>query len=126
MKPLQSSRISQVALTVSDLDRATAFYRDQLGLPFLFPAGNMSFFSVERMMFMLAVPEGETPPPFVIYFEVDAIQSVHGELRDSGVEFISEPHVVHRDDSQELWMAFFRDPEGNLLALREARRTNGS
>ena len=112
------SRIGQVRIAVHDIDRAVAFYRDTLGMPFLFQFPGMAFFDLDGTRLMLVDPEsrdfgGES----VIYYRVDDIARVHTILTERDVRFSDAPHVVHRDDVQELWMCFFNDPDGNVLAL---------
>ena len=111
-------RIGQIRVAVSDVDRAVAFYRDVLGIAFIFQFPGMAFFDLEGIRLMLVDPEsrdfgGES----VIYYRVDDIGLAHGKLTERGVEFSDRPHVVHRDENHELWMAFFRDPDRNVLAL---------
>ena len=111
-------RIGQIRVAVSDVDRAVAFYRDTLGMPFLFQFPGMAFFDLEGIRLMLVDPEsrdfgGES----VIYYRVDDIGLAHTKLTERRVDFSDKPHVVHRDENHELWMAFFRDPDRNVLAL---------
>ena len=116
--------IGQIHVSVNDVDRAVEFYRDILGLTFLFrvPGQPMAFFDCGGVRLYLGVPESE---PFrargMLYFRVDDIDEAHSTLRDRGVVFLDEPHVVHRDVSTELVMAFFRDPDDNNLALMAER-----
>lgn len=114
------SRIGQIALPVQDLDRAIAFYRDALGLPLLFQAPpQLAFFQCGDVRLMLEVP-GD--PEFknhasILYYKVDDIQAAHATLRDRGVAFRDEPHLIAKMPDHELWMTFFRDSEGNTGAL---------
>ena len=112
-------QIGQIAINVHDLDRATAFYRDVLGLPFLFSAPDMAFFQCGDVRLMLALPEKPEfdHPSSIIYYRVDDIEASHRALTDRGVSFDGEPVLVHKADTNELWMASFRDPDENLLAL---------
>ncbi|MDH4067286.1 MAG: VOC family protein [Acidobacteriota bacterium] len=113
------STIGQISMNARDIDRATAFYRDTLGLRFLFSAGTMSFFDCEGIRLMLGVasaPEFDHPGS-VLYFRVSDILGTHVTLADKGVAFRSPPHLVARMPDHELWMAFFDDTEGNTLAL---------
>lgn len=55
----------------------------------------------------------------MIYYSVDDIQGVYGRLASAGVEFNDEPHIIHSSENYELWMAFFKDPDGNLLAIMD-------
>ena len=116
--------LGQIALTVGDVERATAFYRDTLGMPFLFGAPGLAFFRLGDVRLMLSIPEGADPRTMAspLYFRVGDIVATHAALAARGVEFIGPPHIVHRDATVELWMTFFRDPDGNLLALMEERR----
>ncbi len=112
-------RIGQVAINVHDVDRATAFYRDVLGLRHLFRAGALSFFDCGGVRLMLDKPEKPEfdHPSSIIYFQVGDIQVTHRRIKDAGVKFEDEPHVIARMPNYDLWMTFFRDTEGNLLAL---------
>ena len=112
--------IGQIHLSVQDLPRAVAFYRDVLGMKLLFevPAQSMAFFDCGGIRLYLGVPEN---PDFrshpIIYYQVGSIGNACAALRDRGVTFADEPHVVHRTDSHELWMAGFRDPDGHYVSL---------
>jgi methylmalonyl-CoA/ethylmalonyl-CoA epimerase len=112
-------RIGQVAINAHDVDRATAFYRDVLGLRHLFRAGTLSFFDCGGVRLMLDKPEKPEfdHPSSIIYFQVGDIQATHRRIKDAGVKFEDEPHVITRMPNHDLWMTFFRDSEGNLLAL---------
>lgn len=112
--------IGQIALTVQDLDRATAFYRDTLGLKYLFTAPpGMAFFDCGGVRLMLARPEGpETDhAASIIYYRVGDIQATHARLADRGVKVLSAPHRVARLPDHDLWLADYRDSEGNTFAL---------
>ena len=117
-------QIGQIALTIRDLTRATNFYRDKLGLPFLFQTETMSFFDCDGLRLMLTLPE-ETGPDEVegklsnsiIYFNVSDLPQSYESLRTGGVEFEDAPHLIARLEKVEVWMAFFRDSESNLLGL---------
>ncbi len=113
------SEIGQIAVNVHDLDRATAFYRDTLGVRFLFGAPGMSFFDCAGVRLLLGLPSNPEHDHLssVLYFRVADVREAHRVLAGRGVELEGEPHVVHRTETYELWMAFFRDSEGNLLAL---------
>ena len=113
------SRLGQVSMNVHDLDRAIAFYRDTLGLPLLFTTGNLGFFNCGGVRLMLSPPEKPEfdHPGSVLYFAVEDIKAVHQQLVAKSVNFEQEPHLIARLPDHDLWMAFFRDTEGNLLAL---------
>jgi methylmalonyl-CoA/ethylmalonyl-CoA epimerase len=124
--------LGQVALPARDLDRAIAFYRDALGLAFLFRAPpGLAFFDCAGVRLMLAAPEpgagdaadGRAP---ALYFRTPAIEREAERLRAAGVAFETPPHRIARLPDHDLWMAFFRDPEGNLLALMSEVRSPAS
>jgi catechol 2,3-dioxygenase-like lactoylglutathione lyase family enzyme len=117
---LSSSRIGQIAMVVHDLDRAIAFYRDTLGLRFLFQAPpQMAFFDCGGIRLLLGVPERPEldHPGSILYFKVDDIKAAHRTLADRGVLFETEPHLVARLATHDFWLAEFRDPDRNVLAL---------
>ncbi len=112
--------IGQIHLSVTDVDRAIAFYRDDLGIPFLFqvPGQPMAFFDCDGVRLYLGIPESESfRARGVLYFSVDDVDKAYEALRERGVTFSDRPHVVHRTDDAALRMAFFADPDGNNLAL---------
>jgi catechol 2,3-dioxygenase-like lactoylglutathione lyase family enzyme len=114
--------IGQIHVSVTDVDRSVAFYRDVLGLPFLFrvPGQPMAFFDCDGVRLYLGVPESEAyRARGMLYFAVRDIGEVHRALVGRGVAFLDAPHVVHRGEEGELHMAFFTDPDGNNLALME-------
>jgi predicted enzyme related to lactoylglutathione lyase len=116
--------VAQIHISVTDLDRSVAFYRDVLQVPFLFrvPGQPMAFFASGDVRLYLGVPESaEFTSRLVLYFRVEDIQAEHARLRAAGVSFRDDPHVVHRDGGHELWMAFFDDPDGHHLALMQER-----
>ncbi len=112
------ARIGQIAVTVGNLERAVTFYRDTLGMPLLFQVPNMAFFDCGgiRLMLGLAEKPGEIFSS-VIYYRVDQIQQAYEVLSSRGVEFEAKPHLIAKMPDHDLWMAFFRDPDRNLLAL---------
>ncbi len=113
------TRIGQIAINAHDVDRATAFYRDVLGLPHLFRAGQLSFFDCGGVRLML--DKAEKPefdhPSSILYFQVGNIRAAHQRIKDAGAKFEDEPHVIAQMPKYDLWMTFFRDSENNLLAL---------
>jgi catechol 2,3-dioxygenase-like lactoylglutathione lyase family enzyme len=116
---LRIQRIGQIFINVKDLDRATAFYRDQLGLRHLFTVPRMSFFDCggTRLMLGLAETAEFDHPSSTLYFRVDDIHAAREELAGRGVEFEDEPHLIAKMPDHELWMTFFRDPDRNLHGL---------
>ncbi|MGH7703108.1 MAG: VOC family protein [Gemmatimonadales bacterium] len=114
------SRIGQVSMTARDLDRAVGFYRDTLGLRFLFTAPpKLAFFDCDGVRLLLDVPVDKEfdHPGSILYFAVDDIRQMHQTLASRGVVFRKEPHLIARLADREVWMAFFDDTEGNTLAL---------
>lgn len=119
------SRVGQIAIRTHDPARATAFYRDVLGLKLLFQFPPLAFFQCGEVRLMLAAAEAPEfdHPSSIIYFTVDQMDAAYETLRTRGVTFQGPPHVVHRAPGSELWMAFFHDSEENTLALMCEQRT---
>lgn len=116
----QISGISQISIRVHDLGRAVAFYRNTLGLRFLFEAPpKMAFFDCGGVRLMLGVPEDPEfdHPSSILYYKVGDIHAAWQALSEAGADLRSPPHMITRMQGHELWMAFFRDSEGNTLAL---------
>ena len=111
--------IGQVAVSVRDLEKQTAFYRDTLGFAFLFQIPDAVFFQAGSVRLMLTRPEKPEfdHPASILYYKVADIQAAHRTLVGRGVRFEGEPHLLARMADHDLWMAFFRDAEDNLLAL---------
>ena len=111
--------IAQIALTVKDEERATEFYRDTLGMRHLFTVPGMAFFDCDGVRLLLGrAEEGqEASRGAVLYHRVDDIGRAFDQLSGRGVAFKGEPHVAHRTEETELWLAFFNDPDGNSIAL---------
>ena len=117
---LSDATVGQLLIPVDDFERGIAFYRDVLGLPFLFAAPpQMAFFSCGSVRLLVGVlPAGQKAQRgSAIYFSVKDINGVFTSLRDNGVKFEANPHIVHRTPKAELWLAEFTDPYGNQLAL---------
>jgi len=114
------SRIGQIFVNVKDLDRAITFYRDTLGMTFLFQAPpNMAFFDCGGIRLMLGIADRPEINHIasIIYYKVDDIERVYEVFNAAGVEFIVKPHLVAPMPTYDLWLADFRDSEGNILAL---------
>lgn len=113
------SRIHQISMRTHDVDRAVRFYRDTLGLPFLFAAPpRLAFFDCDGVRLMLSTPEpGFDHPGSVLYFAVEDIRAMHDLLTSRGVAFRTEPHKIATLADREVWLADFEDTEGNTLAL---------
>jgi predicted enzyme related to lactoylglutathione lyase len=111
--------IGQVAVPVADVDRAVAFYRDVLGMRFLFQAPpGLGFFDCAGVRLMLDQPAAANAGHgSVLYFKVEDLQAAFGTLQGRGVAFEGQPHLIARMPDHELWMAFFHDSEANMLGL---------
>ena len=131
---LKLDTLHQVMEPAEDLERAIAFYRDTLGLPFVakFDPPGLAFFDLGGTRLMLsAIAEEETARPgSPLYFAVDDIEAATATLEARGVTIESGPHAIFKDEQgvfgpagAEEWMAFFRDTEGNLLALVASRES---
>jgi len=118
------SRIHQISMRVHDVDRAVRFYRDALGLPFLFAAPpRLAFMDCNGVRLMLSTPEpGFDHPGSVLYFAVDDIAQMHESLVSRGVVFRTKPHKIATLADREVWLADFDDSEGNTLALMSEPR----
>lgn len=123
---IEITALGQVALTVRDVERSLAFYRDAVGLRFLFSAGpSLAFLDIGGVRLMLSAPEGEFVPGVssVLYLKVADIMAAHAAMTARGIPFVDEPHLIARMPDHDLWMCFFRDPDGHMLALLSELRT---
>jgi methylmalonyl-CoA/ethylmalonyl-CoA epimerase len=110
--------IGQIELAVRDVDRAVEFYRDKAGLPLIFASPAMALFDCGGVRLALRLADGDRAPAnSTLYFRVNDIDTAAAELEHRGVAFEREPHLVAHLPSHDLWMAFFRDPEGNKAGL---------
>jgi methylmalonyl-CoA/ethylmalonyl-CoA epimerase len=112
--------LRQVALTVSDIGRSLPFYRDAVGLSFLFSAGpNLAFLDIGGVRLMLGTPEPGFEPgaSSVLYFKVVDIDAAYAEMSARGVSFPNKPHFLAPMPDHDLWLCEFRDPDGNPMAL---------
>lgn len=112
-------QIGQIAIPVSDIERAIRFYRDVLGMQFLFQAPpGLGFFNLNGVRLMLDGPaKAQAGNGSVIYYKVPDLGAAFKALSGRGVQFEAKPHMIARMPDHELWMAFFRDPDENLIAL---------
>jgi predicted enzyme related to lactoylglutathione lyase len=113
-------KIGQIAVMVRDLERATAFYRDTLGLKFLFNAPpQMAFFDCEGIRLMLGVPERAdlAHASSILYFKVPDIDAAYEALSRRGVLFEGKPALIAPMQTHDLWLVEFRDSEENVMAL---------
>jgi predicted enzyme related to lactoylglutathione lyase len=119
------SQIGQIAITVSDMDAALPFYRDVLGLTFLFtPAPNLAFLLAGSVRIMLSASpsEGKAGHGSILYFKVADVAGAHRAIVARGAVNEREPVLTAKLPDHELWIAFVRDPDGNLIGLMEERR----
>ncbi|MFP7723618.1 VOC family protein [Lysobacter sp. A3-1-A15] len=119
------SGIGQIAVTVSDVNAALAFYRDALGLKFLFSAGpNLAFLDAGGVRLMLTTPQGSGSVGHnsVVYFKVSEIEAAHQAIVDRGAVSERAPQLAATLPDHQLWTGFLRDPDGNLVGLMEEKR----
>ena len=120
------TKLGQIAINVQDLPRATASYRDVLGLSLLFSTGALTFFDGAGIRLMLG--KAEKPefdhPSSILYFTVPDIRAAYARMKSAGTTFVDEPHLIAKMPDHDLWMTFFRDPEGNTLALMSEVRAS--
>src|SRR5262245_34258432 len=122
---LKLSEIGQIAITVSDVAKALPFYRDALGLTFQFsPSPNLAFLSAGGVRLMLSTPQGAGTVGHnsILYFKVKDITATHAAIVQRGATNERAPQLAARLPDHELWLAFLRDPDGNLVGLMEERR----
>ncbi|MGY6519002.1 MAG: VOC family protein [Lysobacteraceae bacterium] len=115
--------VAQIAVTCRDVERATAFYRDAIGLDFVFAAEGMAFFQCGTTRLMLGPPSAPEfdHPTSLIYLRVTGIEDQVEAMKARGVAFRREATLTHQAPTWSLWLAFFRDSEGNTLALMEEK-----
>jgi methylmalonyl-CoA/ethylmalonyl-CoA epimerase len=111
------SQIGQIGLTVKDVKQATEFYRQMLGMRFLFDAGNLTFFDCGGIRMMLGPAEHPDQPKTILYYKVPDIQAACESLSSRGVNIERKPVMIARMPDHELWMAVLRDMDGNLFEL---------
>ncbi|WP_372768593.1 VOC family protein [Pseudoalteromonas sp.] len=119
------STIGQIAITVSDVEKALAFYRDALGLDLLFNAGpELAFLNADGVRIMLSTPQGAgtVGANSILYFKVSDIEAVHSAILARGANNEREPQLAAKMPDHELWTGFLRDPDGNLVGLMEEKR----
>jgi methylmalonyl-CoA/ethylmalonyl-CoA epimerase len=120
MKDISLGRIGQISVNVHDLERATEFYKDKLGMKHLFSVPpKMAFFDADGVRLMLGTPERPDldHPSSILYFKVDDIDAAYEALAKRGVHFETKPMLVAPMQTYDLWLAEFRDSENNVLAL---------
>ena len=124
---LRLGPIGQISRTVRDIDEACAWYGQVLGLKHLYTFGKLAFFDLGGTRLYLSAEGAEAGPESILYLRVDDIGAAYSELTARGVEFKGAPHLIFRHaDGVEEWMAFFKDPEGRMLALMAQVRPKSS
>lgn len=121
----QLSDIGQIAITVSDVAIALPFYRDVLGLNFLFsPAPTLAFLAAGSIRIMLSTPQGAgtVGANSTLYFKVENIKEMFAAIVARGANVEREPQLAATMPDHELWIGFVRDPDLNLIGLMEEKR----
>ena len=118
---LDLSRVGQVAISVSDVNRAEAFYEAALGLRKLYRFGDLVFFDCAGLRLMVGKAEdpADVARASTLYFRCADIALAVAELKRRGVEFVDAPHLIAPMQDHDLWMAFFSDPDDHLMALMQ-------
>lgn len=120
------TEIGQIAITVSNVDKALGFYRDLLGLEFLFsPSPELAFLSAGSIRIMLSTPQGAgaVGANSILYFRVSDIEGCFSSLIADGAEVEREAQLAARMPDHDLWIGFLKDPDGNLVGLMEEKKT---
>ncbi|HEY9030587.1 MAG TPA: VOC family protein [Kangiella sp.] len=118
------SSIKQIAITVSDVEKALVFYRDILGLGFLFSAGpNLAFLNADGVRIMLSTPQGAgaVGANSILYFNAKDIEKAYKEFVEKGAKVEREPQLAANMPDHDLWTGFLRDPDDNLVGLMEEK-----
>jgi len=113
------NQLGQIAMSVDDVDAAERFYAGALGLRKLYRFGDLTFFDCAGVRLLVESAKPFTPKSSVLYFRTPDIALAVRELKGRGVQFIDEPHLIAPMEDHDLWMAFFKDPAGNVLALMQ-------
>lgn len=121
------SAIGQIAITVSDVEKAVVFYRDVLELDFLFsPSTELAFLQCGATRIMLSTPQGagEIGKNSILYFKVEQIEAFYNTVIENGAIPERAPQFAAPMPDHELWIGFIKDPDGNLIGLMEEKRLN--
>ena len=119
---MKIGKINQIAISVRNLETSMAFYGEALGLPLLFRADpGMAFFDIEGLRLMLSEAEDVSPGGPILYFSTPDVKAAWKDLTAAGAKLVREPQMTHKTNYTELWLAFFKDPDGHTLALMEER-----
>lgn len=126
MADAKLSKIRQIAITVGNVDKALAFYKDILGLDLLFRANeNLAFLNADGIRIMLTTPQGAgaVGANSILYFQVEGIEAMHSQFVERGAENERAPQLAAKMPDHELWIGFLRDPDRNLIGLMEEKRS---
>jgi catechol 2,3-dioxygenase-like lactoylglutathione lyase family enzyme len=118
------AELSQILVQVADLDEARRFYGEVLQLPHLFDAPRVAGFELGGVRLLLAERPGYSAPNpsgIVFYLRAAAIETVHRDLLGRGAGDGGTPHQIGTQGSNAIWIAFVRDPSGNMIGLQEER-----
>lgn len=119
------SELGQLAVTVENVDKSLEFYRDILGLKFLFsPSENLVFLQCGPTRIMLSTPQGagEVGKNSIPYFTVSEIEKFYEQAITRGAVKEREPQFAAQMPDHELWIGFLKDPDGNLVGIMEEKR----
>ncbi len=120
------SDLGQIALTVRDVSVSLPFYRDVLGLKFLFaPGPNLAFLAAGSVRLMLSTPQGHGEPGknSILYFKVGDLPATHAAIVARGAKNERDPQLTAKMPDHELWIGFVRDPDDNLIGLMSEVRS---
>ena len=121
---VQLSDIGQISITVNDVNKVLPFYRDILGLRFLFsPGPELAFLAAGKIRIMITTPQGagEAGANSVLYFKVNDIEAIHAAIIANGAVNERSPQLAAKLPDHDLWLGFVRDPESNLIGLMEEK-----
>lgn len=121
---LHLDRIGQLGIMVKDLESAVAFYRDKLSVKHLFTAPGMAFFDLGGIRLMLGQASPESPAATFLYYKVDDIHAAFETLKARGVPVVEDPELAHRTPQMELWLAQFKDMDGNPVVLMSEKQNS--
>jgi|SRR5580698_8750681 methylmalonyl-CoA/ethylmalonyl-CoA epimerase len=114
---LKIERLAQISYPVSDVDRSVAFFETTLGLKLaLRPHQHMAFFDAGGVAIFLEKAD-DVSQASILYFACADVAVATAALERRGVEIVAPPHRITEQPSYDLWMSFFKDPDGHMLAL---------
>jgi len=119
------TELGQLAVTVENVKESLHFYKDVLGLDFLFsPSENLAFLQCGPTRIMLSTPQGagEVGKNSIPYFKVSGIETFYNNAITQGAVKEREPQLAAQMPDHELWIGFLKDPDGNLVGIMEEKR----